>query len=158
MLMIMAGNIDDDVNVNQPMQKAAPLPALDLAIVLKELTIAGFNVYRSWKNLSKQYLGNFNWYGRVCQSIKVYTFLVACPSINRNMVMMSGCTGQWSMVYHQSSAQMPCIAGMMTFAVVMSTSGYWYDAHHRWLKMDGYWRRVRSPFDLHKPLWVFSQG
>ena len=58
MLIIMA--VDDEVNVNQPMQKAAPLPALDLAIVLKELTIAGFNVYRSWKNLSKQYLGNLN--------------------------------------------------------------------------------------------------
>ena len=40
------GNADDDEN-NPYIQKAAPLPALDLAIVLKELTIAGFNVYRS---------------------------------------------------------------------------------------------------------------
>ena len=35
------------------LQKAAPLPALDLAIVLKELTIAGFNVYRSDKIFPK---------------------------------------------------------------------------------------------------------
>ena len=59
MLMIMAGNIDDEVNVNQPMQKAAPLPALDLAIVLKELTIAGFNVYRSWEEFIKAIFGHF---------------------------------------------------------------------------------------------------
>merc|ERR1719402_682077 len=40
--VIMVGNL---ACYNQ-VQKAAPLPALDLAIVLKELTIAGFNVYR----------------------------------------------------------------------------------------------------------------
>ena len=56
LLQSSAGNSPED-NANERceeeaesnhlfLQKAAPLPALDLAIVLKELTIAGFNVYR----------------------------------------------------------------------------------------------------------------
>ena len=43
-------DVKKKLNQSNPfLQKAAPLPALDLAIVLKELTIAGFNVYRSDK-------------------------------------------------------------------------------------------------------------